>query len=183
MNEYEHFLVVISSAVNHIKWFGLIESKLKYFIQSVEKEASIDSARIWPKPLTKRAEKNWTQLWFIGLTFHSSEVINISSHLNYFQDQLLYQAVDFVSDDMKIEAHIVRKSDLTRHITDKEFGEIVSGQSQKHNRVEGMAGHSYAGITKSNSYAMGQKMTAQLPSPNMPFVPQLSLPGHGHHGM
>ena len=36
-HEYEHFLIVIASAVNHIQWFGLIESKLRYFISSVEK--------------------------------------------------------------------------------------------------------------------------------------------------
>jgi poly(A) polymerase len=80
MNEYEHFLVVISSAISHIQWFGLIESKLKYFIASVEKEPSLESARIWPKPLTKRAEKSnaMTQLWFIGLVFNRAEVINIS---------------------------------------------------------------------------------------------------------
>ena len=133
MPEYEHFLVVISSAINHIQWFGLIESKIKYFVQSVEKEPSIDSARIWPKPLTKRTEKTnaMTQLWFIGLTYNRDEVINILAHLKYFQDQLLLQACEFISEDMKIEAHIIRKGDLARHITEKEFGEIVSGQSQK----------------------------------------------------
>ena len=35
---------------------------------------------------------------------------------------------------MNIEAHIVQKSDLKRHLTDKEIGEILSAQSQKRDR-------------------------------------------------
>merc|ERR1711981_1184477 len=133
-HEYEHFLVVIASALNHIQWFGLIESKIRYFVQNIEKEECVESARVWPKPFTKRTEKTHvtTQLWFIGLVFKDNlEVINVNAYLKNFQDQLIFQAENFYKDDMKIEAHIVRKSDLTRHITDKDIHEIVSSQSQK----------------------------------------------------
>ena len=76
-HEYEHFLIVIASAVDCIRWFGLIESKLKYFVQSVEKE--VESARIWPKPYTKKERSSVTQLWFIGLTMREGyEPININ---------------------------------------------------------------------------------------------------------
>ena len=52
-------------------------------------------------------------------------------HLKYFQEHLQYQAENFASQDMNIEAHIVQKSDLKRHLTDKEIQEILSAQSQK----------------------------------------------------
>jgi len=196
-HEYEHFLVVIASAINHIQWFGLIESKLKYFIQTVEKEASIDSSRIWPKPLTRRAEKtnSMTQLWFIGLNYCSKESINILGHLKYFQEHLQYQAENFASQDMNIEAHIVQKSDLKRHLTDKEIQEILSAQSQKRDtwfhksRSDSSSsngsggGATYAGVTKSNSFSRNRSKIVtvsaaseqpQLPSPyHMPCVPTL----------
>jgi len=128
-HEYEHFLVVMASATDHLKWFGLIESKIRYFVQNFEKEECVDKTRIWPKPFTKRNEKTQvtTQLWFIGLVFKENfEVINVNGHLKLFQDQLKHQSENFYKDDMKIEAHIVRKSDLTA---------VVSPEDIQHNCI------------------------------------------------
>ena len=47
----------MASATDHLKWFGLIESKIRYFVQNFEKEECVDKTRIWPKPFTKRNEK------------------------------------------------------------------------------------------------------------------------------
>ena len=84
---------------------------------------------VWPVQMkTKQAEKTHvtTQLWFIGLVFKNNlEVINVNLHLKKFQDQLIFLAGNFYKDDMKIEAHIVRKSDLTKHITDIDIQKIV----------------------------------------------------------
>ena len=54
--------------------------------------------------------------------------------MKYFQEVLSYQSETFATQDMNIEAHIVQKSDLKRHLTDKEIGEILSAQSQKRDR-------------------------------------------------
>ena len=72
-------MIVIASANEAVKWFGLIESKVKYLISNLEQEPSVHLARIWPKPLIRRADKSqaWTQLWFIGVTFAKEEPINI----------------------------------------------------------------------------------------------------------
>ena len=58
-------------------WF-LDKYALKYKLH-FEKEPSLESARIWPKPLTRRAEKtnSMTQFWFIGLNYCSNDAINI----------------------------------------------------------------------------------------------------------
>ena len=55
-------------------------------------------------------------------------------HLKYFQDVLSYQSENFATEDMNIEAYIVQKSDLKRHLSDKEIQEIISSQSQKRDR-------------------------------------------------
>ena len=86
-HEYDHFLIVVASAHEPpkpeepsqapIKWFGLIESKIRHLINSLEKEYrhQLAAARIWPKPFTKKAEKtNITrQLWFIGIKSHQDD--------------------------------------------------------------------------------------------------------------
>ena len=56
----------------------LDKNGLKYKLH-FEKEPSLESARIWPKPLTRRAEKtnSMTQFWFIGLNYCSNDAINI----------------------------------------------------------------------------------------------------------
>ena len=60
-----------------IQWFGLIESKIRHLANNLEKDCrkNLASARVWPKPFAKKAEKTNTirQLWFIGLKFHSDE--------------------------------------------------------------------------------------------------------------
>jgi poly(A) polymerase len=70
----------MASAINHLQWFGLIESKIRYFVLNVEKEDTLESARIWPKPFTKKTEKTHvtTQLWFIGLSFRDIEAVDIN---------------------------------------------------------------------------------------------------------
>jgi hypothetical protein len=66
----------MASAINHVQWFGLIESKLRYFVNNVEKDycSIIHSARIWPKPLIQKGEGKASatrQLWFVGLEFYN----------------------------------------------------------------------------------------------------------------
>ncbi len=74
-HDYEHFLCVMASATHPLQWFGLIESKIRYFVTKIESETSLKSVRIWPKPFTKRNDKTneITQFWFIGLSFKKEE--------------------------------------------------------------------------------------------------------------
>lgn len=138
-HEYEHFLIVIASAdatSDHIKWFGLIESKIRHLVNGVEKDCPIiASARIWPKPFTKITEKTQkiTQLWFIGLEFRTPGITEFDYQrpLQSFQQVLQIQARLFYKPDMRLEAHSLPKTTLTEHLTELEIQEIVSSQSQK----------------------------------------------------
>ena len=71
-------------------------------------------------------------LLFLSYIWHP--IFHFFRHLKYFQEVLSYQSETFATQDMNIEAHIVQKSDLKRHLTDKEIGEILSAQSQKRDR-------------------------------------------------
>jgi len=199
-HEYEHFLIVMASAVNHVQWFGLIESKLKYFVQSVEKETCLESARIWPKPLTKRSEStnSVSQHWYIGLTYrqYPSSHDWVYTHLAIFREQLQHQSENISSKEMTMEAHICRKSDLLRCLTEEQIAEILSGQSQKRtnqvwykNRNDSNSSSSsncstsngsvsndsatYAGVTKSNSFNRGPKIARSEPALPPPYLPNV----------
>lgn len=95
----------------------------------------VDSARIWPKPFTKKAGKtNLTmQLWFIGLELSKPGFCmeHYFRVMTSFEETLYNQARPYLTPDMSIEAHFVLKSDLTRHLSATELQEIVSSQSQK----------------------------------------------------
>ena len=188
-HEYEHFLVAIASSLEHKQWFGLIESKIRHFVQNIEKEECVESARIWPKPFTKQAEKTHvtTQLWFIGLVFKNNlKVINVNLHLKNFQDQLIFLAGNFYKDDMKIEAHIVRKSDLTKHITDIDIQKIVSSQSQKRevgsHRQTNQGPASYAAMVTRSPPQIGILHPANQQTQHFHHYPQLNPHQyHNHH--
>ena len=187
-HEYEHFLVAIASSLENTQWFGLIESKIRHFVLSIENEECVESARIWPKPFTKQAEKTYvtTQLWFIGLVFKNNpEVINVNLHLKKFQDQLSFLAYNFYKDDMKIEAHIVRKSDLTKHITDKDIRKIVSSQSQKSevgsHKQTNQGPASYAAMVTRSPPQMGILHPANQQTQHFHHYPQLNPHQYHHH--
>ena len=79
LDEYNHFLVIRLLGMHHsVKWFGLIESRLRHFINTLEKDCGqvLKAARIWPKPLFKRRGENETerseQIWLVGLEHHES---------------------------------------------------------------------------------------------------------------
>jgi hypothetical protein len=83
LNQYSSiFILGVESPQLPIQWFGLIESKIRHLANNLEKEcrSNLASARIWPKPFAKKAEKTNTirQLWFIGLRFLSDEKFDYS---------------------------------------------------------------------------------------------------------
>ena len=73
MQDYSDFIIVRASAqpsahsnVPSVKWFGLIESKLRTFIARIEvsfqESHNLTAARIWPEPVTKKDEKGIIRL-------------------------------------------------------------------------------------------------------------------------
>jgi hypothetical protein len=114
-------------------------------VNNLEKECrnNLDSARIWPKPFAKKAEKSNTShhLWFIGLKFRSQDNFDYSRPLQSFHEMLLKQSTPFYTRDMRVDAHFVLKSQLTSHLSEIEIQEIVSSQSQKARDVPPSASH------------------------------------------
>lgn len=86
--------------------------------------STVQSARIWPKPFTKRpdaTDPSTRQLWFVGLETIPSGLtkadvarkLDVNRVLDGFTQHLKMQASKFLSDDMVINAQYAHKRDLT----------------------------------------------------------------------
>ena len=153
-HEFEHFLIVIASAKtkNSVRWFGLIESRIRHFISNVEKEMTTSIARIWPKAFIRDCPERTNQLWFVGLEF-APQVFQDYQHVahhyvslpHYIKNrpglntalamfranlQTFASQNNYWHADMDFNAHYVHKTDLTSHLSEKDIMEIVEYQSQ-----------------------------------------------------
>ncbi|XP_049301481.1 poly(A) polymerase type 3 [Anopheles funestus] len=133
---YRHFIVLLvtsSNADDHLEWCGLVESKIRYLIQNLERNQHINLAHVNPK-CYEQHEQNpaatlngadgkpnpFCSLWFIGLEFERSENLNVdlTESIQNFTDSVHKHAVHIklLKDGMKIEARHVRRKQLTQYL-------------------------------------------------------------------
>ncbi|XP_003436462.2 poly(A) polymerase beta [Anopheles gambiae] len=133
---YRHFIVLLvtsSNADDHLEWCGLVESKIRYLIQNLERNQHINLAHVNPKCYEQHEQNSATtlngadgkptpfcSLWFIGLEFERSENLNVdlTESIQSFTDSVHKHAVHIklLKDGMKIEARHVRRKQLTQYL-------------------------------------------------------------------
>lgn len=133
---YRHFIVLLVSSSNaddHLEWCGLVESKIRYLIQNLERNQHINLAHVNPKCYEQHEQNAATtlngadgkptaycSLWFIGLEFERSENLNVdlTESIQNFTDSVHKHAVHIklLKDGMKIEARHVRRKQLTQYL-------------------------------------------------------------------
>ncbi|XP_050071883.1 poly(A) polymerase type 3 [Anopheles maculipalpis] len=133
---YRHFIVLLVSSSNaddHLEWCGLVESKIRYLIQNLERNQHINLAHVNPKCYEQHEQNSSTtlngadgkptafcSLWFIGLEFERSENLNVdlTESIQNFTDSVHKHAVHIklLKDGMKIEARHVRRKQLTQYL-------------------------------------------------------------------
>lgn len=112
---YRHFIVLLvtsSNADDHLEWCGLVESKIRYLIQNLERNQHINLAHVNPKCYEQHEQNSATtlngadgkptpfcSLWFIGLEFERSENLNVdlTESIQSFTDSVHKHAVRTVS--------------------------------------------------------------------------------------
>uniref|UniRef100_A0A2M4A7N3 polynucleotide adenylyltransferase n=1 Tax=Anopheles triannulatus TaxID=58253 RepID=A0A2M4A7N3_9DIPT len=138
---YRHFIVLLvtsSNADDHLEWCGLVESKIRYLIQNLERNQHINLAHVNPK-CYEQHEQNpaatlnaggggdanqtpaaFCSLWFIGLEFERTENLNVdlTESIQSFTDSVHKHAVHIklLKDGMKIEARHVRRKQLASYL-------------------------------------------------------------------
>ena len=122
--KYKHYIVLLASAPTekqHLEWVGLVESKIRILVGSLEKNEFITLAHVnpqsFPAPKESPDKEEFRTMWVIGLVLkkpENSEVLSIdlTYDIQSFTDTVYRQAINskMFEEDMKIAAmHLKRK--------------------------------------------------------------------------
>ncbi|KAM9435059.1 poly(A) polymerase alpha isoform 2-T2 [Clarias gariepinus] len=185
--KYKHYIVLLASAPSekqHLEWVGLVESKIRILVGSLEKNEFITLAHVNPQSFPGPKEGNKTPefstMWVIGIEFkkmEGSELLNVdlTFDIQSFTDTVYRQAISskMFEADMKITAMHVKRKQLHQLLPD-----LVIPKRRKHS-TEGLRAVSEGGVDLSldsdNSMSMpsptGTSSTARIPSSASPHRP------------
>ncbi|KAB5540014.1 hypothetical protein PHYPO_G00096230 [Pangasianodon hypophthalmus] len=144
--KYKHYIVLLASAPTekqHLEWVGLVESKIRILVGSLEKNEFITLAHVNPQSFPGPKESNKTPefstMWVIGIEFRKmegSELLNVdlTYDIQSFTDTVYRQAISskMFESDMKITAMHVKRKQLHQLLPD-----LVIPKRRKHS-TEGL---------------------------------------------
>ncbi|XP_012902563.1 poly(A) polymerase beta [Mustela nigripes] len=124
--KYKHYIVLLASAPTekqHLEWVGLVESKIRILVGSLEKNEFITLAHVnpqsFPAPKENPDKEQFRTMWVIGLVLkrpENSEVLSIdlTYDIQSFTDTVYRQAINskMFEMDMKIAAMHLRRKEL-----------------------------------------------------------------------
>ncbi|XP_072171310.1 poly(A) polymerase beta-like isoform X2 [Diadema setosum] len=130
--KYKHYIVLIASAGNedhHLKWVGLVESKIRVLVGNLERNPHIKLAHVYPKSISQSPEAGseeekpdeYSTLWFIGLEFQPlgpSTNVNLTLDIQFFVNTVHRMSVNIklLQEGMKIEAKHVKRKQLSQYV-------------------------------------------------------------------
>uniref|UniRef100_H0WDG0 polynucleotide adenylyltransferase n=1 Tax=Cavia porcellus TaxID=10141 RepID=H0WDG0_CAVPO len=130
--KYKHYIVLLASAPTekqHLEWVGLVESKIRILVGSLEKNEFITLAHVnpqsFPAPKENPDKEEFSTMWVIGLVLkkpENSEILNLdlTYDIQSFTDTVYRQAIHskMFEVDMKIAAMHLRKKELHQLLPD-----------------------------------------------------------------
>ncbi|XP_050294839.1 poly(A) polymerase type 3 isoform X2 [Anthonomus grandis grandis] len=125
--KYRHFIVLMVSAANSkdlLDWTGLVESKIRFLIGTLERNECIVLPHINPEvyamPDSQKDAKSNSLMWFIGLEFKKMEGLNIdlTYDIQQFTEHVNKHAVNIqiYKTSMKLEARYVKRKQLPQYL-------------------------------------------------------------------
>ncbi|KAF8386785.1 pap-1 [Pristionchus pacificus] len=141
-SRYKHFLVVVCSAdseEHHLVWEGMVKSKLRHLIGSLERNPRITLGHINPKtykpnmnpcPFQIGYENPVAEMWFVGLEFNKSMMgtknVVLTEEITGFHDTVnratrYSKGRETFTDDMKMLLNYVARKDLIKWIPKSEL--------------------------------------------------------------
>ncbi|NXO50937.1 PAPOG polymerase, partial [Aramus guarauna] len=123
---YKHYIVLTASASteeHHLKWVGLVESKIRVLVANLERNEFISIAHVKPQSFPGnqelRKQSDYVTMWFLGIAFKKAENaesvnIDLTHVIQSFTDTVYRQAnnLNVLKEGMKIEAAHVKKKHL-----------------------------------------------------------------------
>ncbi|KAE8586372.1 hypothetical protein XENTR_v10021648 [Xenopus tropicalis] len=143
--KYKHYILLLASAPTEkqrLEWVGLVESKIRILVGSLEKNEFITLAHVnpqsFPAPSENTEKEEFRTMWVIGLVFKKMENSeNLSVDLTYdiqsFTDTVYRQAINskMFENEMKIAAMHVKRKQLHQllpsHVLPKKKKHSVEG--------------------------------------------------------
>ncbi|NXP48684.1 PAPOG polymerase, partial [Heliornis fulica] len=119
--KYKHYIVLTASSStkeHHLKWIGLVESKIRVLVANLERNEFITIAHVKPQCFPGNQEQSgYVSMWFLGIMFRkveNAERVNVDlTHvIQAFTDIVYRQAanLNLLKEGMKIgAAHVKRK--------------------------------------------------------------------------
>ncbi|XP_074098721.1 poly(A) polymerase hiiragi isoform X2 [Cotesia typhae] len=127
--KYKHYIVLLAksaSAEDQLEWCGLVESKIRHLIGTLERNQHITLAHVNPEgfpPLNPEESSHYCSMWFIGLLFAKSENLNVdlTYDIKSFVDSIEKQAeqLNMLKAGMFIEAKHVKRKELHHYVSSK----------------------------------------------------------------
>lgn len=124
---YKHYLVVIAEALtaeDHLEWYGLVESKIRHLISSLEHNAAIKTVHINPASFQCIDEEYGDKphsAWFLGVDFNRSENVNIdlTNDINKFVEVVYKQSTynKAYKEGMEVNCKYVRRKQLSQYLS------------------------------------------------------------------
>ncbi|XP_027232962.1 poly(A) polymerase type 3 isoform X2 [Penaeus vannamei] len=142
--KYKHYLVVIAVArtpEDHLEWYGLVESKIRHLISSLEHNPAIKTVHINPVTFNcqdpEYKDKPHSS-WFLGVDFNKSENVNIdlTNDINKFVEVVYKQSTynKAYKEGMEVNCKYVKRKQLTNYLSqedlDKYKPKVEEGQPQ-----------------------------------------------------
>ncbi|XP_024097062.2 poly(A) polymerase beta [Pongo abelii] len=124
--KYKHYIILLASASTekqHLEWVGLVESKIRILVGSLEKNEFITLAHVnpqsFPAPKENPDKEEFRTMWVIGLGLkkpENSEILSIdlTYDIQSFTDTVYRQAMNskMFEMGMKITAMHLRRKEL-----------------------------------------------------------------------
>ena len=137
--KYRHFIVLEVSSKSEddqLEWYGLVESKIRHLILSLEREC-IELAHIWPKPYPSQVEgqEKLCCYWFVGLVIKTpaggesgqpQQNLDLTTPIKNFTELVLRAA--YISktwkEGMKVEAFYKKRKQLAQYLPPEERSKL-----------------------------------------------------------
>ncbi|NXE25018.1 PAPOG polymerase, partial [Ardeotis kori] len=122
--KYKHYIVLTASASTeerHLKWTGLVESKIRVLVGNLERNEFITTVHVKTESFPGNQElckqSGHVTMWFLGIVFRKVENaervhVDLTHVIQSFTDTVYRQANNFniLTEDMRIDAaHVKRK--------------------------------------------------------------------------
>jgi len=125
--KYKHYIILLARSLNmedQLAWCSLVESKIQYLIDTLEKNPHITLVHVNPEvfPSLNPELDKCCSMWFIGLSFAKSKsFIDLTYDIKSFVEIIEKQAeqINMLKEKLWIEAKHIKRKDLHTYVSPK----------------------------------------------------------------